>query len=283
MSRTPVEWIVIAIASLQSNGHGPTLTVQAIKDAVFEEARSSSRRFVPRRPVNKVLAEALVKLYFADLIEMQSFHELEEPETEVTLTKDVWNKLPSTHSPLLQSAEHFQIHEAQIKRFNELVVFVDLEAEYSASDAAYNEKVRIIADSRGTMANLLAEYKELVERKQLTEAAQTGTVRRMILGLADFLGLADYVNGPLLERWDSRIIKVSHLIFKPYSPLMIRKGVERCMVELDEWAEKVIEKEVRRKEYIKVMQSALNAALGPGNHLLLMQRNEHYENLVSRD
>lgn len=198
---------------------------------------------------------------------MQSFHELEEPETEVTLTKDVWNKLPSTHSPLLQSAEHFQIHEAQIKRFNELVVFVDLEAEYSASDAAYNEKVRIIADSRGTMANLLAEYKELVERKQLTEAAQTGTVRRMILGLADFLGLADYVNGPLLERWDSRIIK----------------GVERCMVELDEWAEKVIEKEVRRKEYIKVMQSALNAALGPGNHLLLMQRNEHYENLVSRD
>ncbi|KAF6748635.1 hypothetical protein DFP72DRAFT_853281 [Ephemerocybe angulata] len=274
MSRTHVEWIAIAIASLQSNGHGPTLTVQAIKDAVFEEARSSNLRFVPRRPANKVLAEALIILYFADLIEMQSFCKLEEPETEVTLTKDVWNELPSTHSPILQSVKRFQIHEAQIKRFNELVVFVDLDAEYSASDASYNEKVRTIADSRGALANLLAEYKELVERKQLTEAAQTGTVRRMILGLADFLGLADYVIGPSLERWDSRIIKGVERCMK---------GVERCMVELDEWAEKVIEKEIRRKEYIKVMQTALNAALGPGNHLLLMQRNEHYENLVSRD
>ncbi|KAF5328965.1 hypothetical protein D9611_013513 [Ephemerocybe angulata] len=291
MPRTSLEWIVIAIASLQANGHGPTLKVQMVKDTIFEEAKASNRRFAPRRPVNEVVAEALFRLSLADLVVIPGFRALDNPGAEVTLTEDLWGQLPSTNDPTLdrlvtisgrrgsrssaaggtarRSMKRDQIHEAQINRFYELVVFVDLEIEYSANDDSVDRKAQAMTDARAQLAQRLEQFKEIIHRNRVLKAAeivQTESVRGLIYGLTRLL--SDYARGLLgLSEDHTKLIRT----------------VERYITQLDDGVESLMAKEVMRKVYIKAMQALLCEAFGPGNHLLLMQRNEDYEKLVDRD
>ncbi|KAF6741258.1 hypothetical protein DFP72DRAFT_1084556 [Ephemerocybe angulata] len=291
MPRTTLEWIVIAIASLQANGHGPTLKVQVVKDSIFEEAKASNRRFAPRRPVNEVVTEALFRLFLADLVVIPGVRELDNPEAEVTLTKDLWDQLPSTNAPTLdqlvtisgrkgsrrsaavgtarQSVKRAQIHEAQIKRFNDLVVFVDLEAEYSANDDSVDRRAQSMTDARAQLAQKLEEFKEIIHMNQVLKAAatvQTESVRGLIYGLTRQLG--DYVLGFLgLSEDHTKLIR----------------AIERYIAQLDDGVESLMAKEAMRKVYIKAMQALMCEVFGPGNHLLLMQKNEDYAKLIDRD
>ncbi|KAF6759048.1 hypothetical protein DFP72DRAFT_844809 [Ephemerocybe angulata] len=290
MARTTIEWIVIAIASLRSNGHGPTLKVRKIKDAVFEEAKLSSRRFAPRRPINELITEGLIHLSFADLVVIPGFRQLDQLDAEVNLTKEIWNELPgtnaSTHDQLLiaqnrkpsrsagsgrarQAAKRFQVHEAQIKRFNELVVFVDLDVEYAASELSADKKARMAAETHAKMVERIEEFKQAAQTQQLDEAAQSKTISGLVFGFTEHLSY--YAPGV------RRLLGLSDRL-----DTSITQDMETFLAKVDQCMETLIANENMKKGYIKTVKAMLCEAFGPGSHFLLMQiQGEAYAGMVA--